>query len=305
MPNWKKIILSGSSANLSNLSVDNDVTASKFRSTDGVNFMSASLNILMTGNNSICFGNDSTKTHFSSSEFVVSAFGDIMFRHTADEVFIGNIGKDTIFYFSGGDGPSQSVPYNLNGDGYMSWTTTESIINATSSFALTASYVINGVGGGGISNVVEDTTPQLGGELDLNTQTISIERSPFSDHNAEGFQISLYNYGASTINIGEVVYNAGNGILTASAHSGSAAMPAIGVAIESITQNNAGKILTYGVLRDDSWSFQSGSLVYVGAQGAISDSQPAGSGQQVQIVGHALSTSSIFINPQLMVITKT
>ena len=43
----------------------------------------------------------------------------------------------------------------------------------SASYALTASHALNSGGGGGISAVVDDTSPQLGGDLDINSHDIT------------------------------------------------------------------------------------------------------------------------------------
>ena len=59
---------------------------------------------------------------------------------------------------------------------FLSSVNVSGIITAASFSGITTSMISdygNGLGGGGISNVVEDTTPQLGGNLDLNGSNIT------------------------------------------------------------------------------------------------------------------------------------
>ena len=59
---------------------------------------------------------------------------------------------------------------------FLSSVNVSGIITAASFSGITTSMISdygNGLGGGGISNVVEDTTPQLGGNLDLNGNNIT------------------------------------------------------------------------------------------------------------------------------------
>ena len=76
MPNWKKIILSGSSANLSNLFVDNAVTASYFKG-DGSGLTNVTTTVVENATVSDTFTNVSTKevTHnFGTKDVIVSVY---------------------------------------------------------------------------------------------------------------------------------------------------------------------------------------------------------------------------------------
>ena len=76
-------------------------------------------------------------------------------------------------------------------------------------------------------------------------------------------------------------------------------MPAVGVALEAAGADR--KILIYGVYVDASLSLTRGEELYVGDDGAVTHTVP-GSGDFLQRVGVALTTTSVLFMPSLDVI---
>ena len=73
---------------------------------------------------------------------------------------------------------------------------------------------------------------------------------------------------------------------------------------ESISAGSSGKALRSGIARCDSWSWStSGGALYVSdTAGEMTQTAPSSTGQQVQIVGHALTSTIIDFNPSPIVI---
>lgn len=83
--------------------------------------------------------------------------------------------------------------------------------------------------------------------------------------------------------------------------------PPRAMAMETISSGSSGVILTYGIVRNDSFGFTSnqdeGKLVYASeTAGGIALSQPSGSGDIVVIVGSLEEENILFFNPQLLFI---
>jgi len=85
-----------------------------------------------------------------------------------------------------------------------------------------------------------------------------------------------------------------------------AAMPAVGVVAQlfagSDWQSGYVKILTNGIMRNDTWTWTVGGLIYVSTSGTnnnITQTPPAGSGKVVQIIGIALTATIIYFNVSL------
>ena len=77
-----------------------------------------------------------------------------------------------------------------------------------------------------------------------------------------------------------------------------ATMPAMCVALASIAENAAGEVLLQGFIRDNTWNFTPGGLLYVaGAAGLVSQIIPTDPGEQVQVIGVALTADIIYFSP--------
>ena len=190
---------------------------------------------------------------------------------------------------------------------------TDNIIfkNATvleqTTFASLTNAIMTGLTIGDMSDVVDDTTPQLGGDLDLNDFAIDLNHTGLDDHEATGFMMTFTSSG--TINLGELVYlNATDNTIALADADNTTTMPAIGIAMETTT-NNPTKVLMWGVFRDDSWSFAQGSvngIVYASVTtGDFTITAPSGSGDQVQPLGNVIEISGetyIIFNPSNTVV---
>lgn len=83
----------------------------------------------------------------------------------------------------------------------------------------------------------------------------------------------------------------------------SATMPALAFCTRTIAENSTGIFLLQGFVRDDSWTFSKGLPIYIATTaGLITSTMPTSSGSQDQIVGMAMSSTTIYWNPNLMVI---
>lgn len=76
-------------------------------------------------------------------------------------------------------------------------------------------------------------------------------------------------------------------------------MPCIALASGSIAENATGEFLFHGLFRDDSWSWAIGGLIYISevTAGLLTQTRPATAGNQVQIVGIAITATIILFNP--------
>lgn len=141
-------------------------------------------------------------------------------------------------------------------------------------------------GGGGISNVLEDTTPQLGGDLDLNSKAITIELTA-----------------ADTVAKGDVCYlNASGQAKLIDASAASTCDGQLVMAQEAITATNTGTFLVYGV-EDGFSSLTPGTVYYASITGTtgntVSTSQPTASGEIIRKLYTAATSTTIFFNPSV------
>jgi hypothetical protein len=101
---------------------------------------------------------------------------------------------------------------------------------------------------------------------------------------------------ASSQTIYNAVYLSSSGWAAARANADST-LPALGMALE--TGTGAKKILLRGYVRNTSWSFTKGNLIYVSTSsaGAITATKPSTSGNRIDIIGVAVSADIIYFNP--------
>ena len=154
-------------------------------------------------------------------------------------------------------------------------------------------------GGGGISNVVEDTTPQLGGNLDLNSNDITgtgdiditgeITANEFIGEFRGPLIFKAQADGA--LSKGDVVFVSGisgNTPTVAKADADDVTkMPAFGLAHDAASDNSAVDVVTFGTLSNlDTSSFTVGDTLYVSTTaGALTNSAPTGESAYIQNIG--------------------
>jgi len=162
-------------------------------------------------------------------------------------------------------------------------------------------YQINSSGaGGGLSNIVEDTTPQLGGDLDLNgnditgTGNISITGEIEADIHIGSLrgEIQFKAKAGEALTKGDPVYissydTVGNTPIVAIADANdSAKMPCFGLANESVSLNASVNVVTFGTLSGlDTSGFGLGDTLYISNTGTLTNSKPTGESSLIQNIG--------------------
>lgn len=75
-------------------------------------------------------------------------------------------------------------------------------------------------------------------------------------------------------------------------------MPAIAMATCATTNGNPFEFLLIGFMRFDTWTWTPGSLLYASiTAGDMSHTAPVGAGDQVQVVGIAITANIVYFNP--------
>lgn len=148
-----------------------------------------------------------------------------------------------------------------------------------------------------LDDVVSDTTPQLGGNLDINEKFIQIQPTMSSDHTAQG--IVIYLATGENVAIGDICYLKSDGkFWKAVGTDSSMTKGMLGMATGSVTANNTGNFLIYGTIRDDTWTWTTGGELYVPTSaGNPTATQPTASGHIVRVVGYATTDDELFFNP--------
>ncbi|GAI76814.1 unnamed protein product, partial [marine sediment metagenome] len=81
-------------------------------------------------------------------------------------------------------------------------------------------------------------------------------------------------------------------------------MPVIAMATAAITADASGVFLLLGFVRKDAWAWAMGGLLYAdegtgGTIGGMTQTAPAGAGDQVQVIGIAITADIIYLCPCL------
>lgn len=160
-----------------------------------------------------------------------------------------------------------------------------------------------GIAASAIANLVEDLSPQLGGDLEYNEKHQIFKASLASDNMASGDIITV-TFGESVV-FGKLCYPDPTddewklGLATNAA----AKHPTMGVALETKGNGESGKLLLRGLIRDATFfsGFALGDILYLcdGTPGSWVNAAPSDSGDIVQIVGWALAANYAFFNPSM------
>jgi hypothetical protein len=130
----------------------------------------------------------------------------------------------------------------------------------------------------------------------------TIDSFPGSDLTASGDTTTM-NVTGNTVGIGSALYmtSGGDGLDEADA-DWFATMPCRVLALETGTGQDK-SVLLKGFIRNDSWSWTPGLSVYVSTTvGTLTQTPPAGSGDQVQTVGWAHRSNVLYFDPDKTVV---
>ena len=165
------------------------------------------------------------------------------------------------------------------------------------------------MGAGTLDNIVEDTTPQLGGDLDCNANNITdihelrIDCKPDTDHTANGPTTDRINAGTN-ISFGQLCYLASDGEWAlADADATTTTDKFLAIALAAGTDGNPMKVALPGsFVRDDTWTWAVGGAIYVsttaGAGGVMTQAAPSGTDDVIRVVGYAVSADMMYFMPE-------
>jgi hypothetical protein len=150
----------------------------------------------------------------------------------------------------------------------------------------------------GITGLDEDTSPSLGGNLDLNQFNIVLDPTPTADHTWNG-KTETQTAGENLV-IGDVCYFKSDGKFwkcDADAEATSKGM--IRMSTATIAANDTGVFLIDGYIRDDTWNWAAiGEEVYISVTpGNPTETAPVGDADIKRILGHAQSADILYFNP--------
>jgi len=122
------------------------------------------------------------------------------------------------------------------------------------------------------------------------------------DHSALGMT-DTYNVAANSVGFGGALYLKSDGSLYNSDADARSTMPCLALALSAGTGGKT--VLLIGLIRDDSWNWTPGGLVYAsGTTGQLTQTIPTGTGKLVQIVGIAKAINVLFFNPSYLMVER-
>lgn len=193
---------------------------------------------------------------------------------------------------------------NATHTGDVTGTTTLTIATVNSNIGTYNNVTINAKGqaiaGSNVSylqNVVEDTTPQLGGDLELNSKSILYNSTLSSNSTWSGEVIS--GTAGENLVIGDFVYyKFSDGKYWKAKADAYATARCAGIATASISANASGTILIRGTMRYDAWNWTAAEVwLDAATAGAGTSTQPSTTGNQIQYIARALTADVLFFNP--------
>ncbi len=149
-------------------------------------------------------------------------------------------------------------------------------------------------GTGTLNNVVEDTTPQLGGDLDMNLKNIQYS-VPTADLTSSGIIVTAQ-VDSNATGFGAALYMAADGNFDEADADAAATMPCRAIALESGVGSK--KVLLQGFVRNNAWNWTPGQGLFISTTtGALTQTAPSGTGDQVQKIGFAWTGDIVYFVP--------
>jgi hypothetical protein len=101
---------------------------------------------------------------------------------------------------------------------------------------------------------------------------------------------------------GQIVYRKSDGKFWRADFRYSTTLPAIAMAVTDVSAGATGNFLLNGVVRNDSWTWTAGNIIYVSITGYWTSTAPSSSGYFLQIIGVALTSTVMRFDPDYTII---
>ena len=158
---------------------------------------------------------------------------------------------------------------------------------------------------GYLTDVVNDTTPQLGGHLDLNEKAIDLTTG-LADTKYEGFTATFT--AGEGMTIGELCYfkPGDSKMWQADGDAFATTTGLLAIATTTINAEASGVFLLWGFIRDDTiFDYTAGDELYVSLTPGIPTATiPPAAGDFVRVVGYAITADVIMFNPSNDIIER-
>ena len=136
-------------------------------------------------------------------------------------------------------------------------------------------------------------------------ESLKLEEAVGTDHSWSG--ITVDGTAGENLTVGQTCYLKNDGKYWKSDADAAATMPVAAMATATIAADASGIFLLSGYMRDDTWAWTVGGLLFADetTAGGMDQTAPAGSGDQVQVVGYALTADIVYFNPCLEMVEIT
>lgn len=164
-----------------------------------------------------------------------------------------------------------------------------------------ANGIVKSDGAGNFSDGVAGTDYSTPSSTDtLTNKTYELEDAPASDHTASGTQTTM-TVDVNTYGVAGALHLDTDGNWVDADADTTTTMPCAALALETGTGSK--KVLLQGFMRDDTWNWTVGGIIYVSTTaGNLTQTAPSGTGDQVQVVGIATHADRIWFNPDFNLI---
>jgi len=136
------------------------------------------------------------------------------------------------------------------------------------------------------------------------SESDNILKIPSTNLSYNGTIIENVNITENSVGVGAcLAYDSTAHLLIEASNDSRITAPCIYLALE--TGTGLKDVMIQGILRNNSWSFTPGMTIFLGSNGQITQTEPSASGEILQILGVALSSTSILFNPDKTYIELT
>lgn len=146
-----------------------------------------------------------------------------------------------------------------------------------------------------IANIVEDTTPQLGGALDTNNKYILMTAAPSDAAPGGGADVRSVTVDEAPNAVGDCMTIAADFHYEMANANSTVQTRCNALALETGTGTKL--VLFRGEMRQDVWNWSEGWIYLDETDGDLTQSPPTDTGDMTQIVGYAMSTDTMYFNP--------
>lgn len=125
----------------------------------------------------------------------------------------------------------------------------------------------------------------------------------YVDSSTGGTSTSADYIAGENLSKGDICYVKSDGKMWKSLASDVTKMPVVAMANEDMLAEATETFKLFGDITVDTWSWTPGSLLYAGeTEGTLTHTRPSDSGDQVQVLGVAVSSTRIIFNPAMVIV---